>query len=353
MRIYKRIGCAFDEEGNYLDGVVGAYFAEEMAWLSQQADVNKINVRINSGGGNVLDGYAIVSSILNCSVPVDTYIDGLAASMAAVIAVCGKKCMMADYGTFMIHEVQGDDKKVVTLFTETINTILTKRCGMGSEQVGEMMKKETWMNAEECLKMGFIDKIVNSDKKVNVANNATLEERLLVYNEILTPTNKMKEIAKSLGLPENATEAEIVNAINALNTKKTNAENEATALKTEKVQAENAAKEARKVKATVFANSLKEKGILTNEAEVNSAIENAATSENSLSLLERMASVKTGKEHVNVFDKNQATNAGTSTGVDSWTFDDWSKKNPNGLLNMQKTEPEKFQKLYENKYGKK
>src|SRR4051812_21409466 len=94
----------YDQIGG--QGINGRDFANEIERL--QSTAKKINVRINSPGGSVLEGYAIVSAILNSSVPVDTYIDGLAASIAGVIAMAGQRVFIKDYGTLMLHNPYGD-----------------------------------------------------------------------------------------------------------------------------------------------------------------------------------------------------------------------------------------------------
>ena len=105
INLHGPIGDYVDNSGNLVSGISGSSFANEMQYL--QNNCSKINVRINSIGGNVIDGYSIVSAILNSVVRCDTYIDGLAASIAGVIAVAGKKCYMADFGTLMIHNPSG------------------------------------------------------------------------------------------------------------------------------------------------------------------------------------------------------------------------------------------------------
>ncbi|QQR95611.1 MAG: Clp protease ClpP [Bacteroidota bacterium] len=67
----------------------------------------KINVRINSGGGDVFDGITIYNALKNSKAEINTYIDGVAASMASVIALAGSKIYMSRYAQLMIHRVSG------------------------------------------------------------------------------------------------------------------------------------------------------------------------------------------------------------------------------------------------------
>ena len=72
-----------------------------------EASHNQINVRINSGGGDVFEGITIYNTLKNSSSEVHIYIDGLAASMASVIALAGSKIFMSRYAQLMIHRVSG------------------------------------------------------------------------------------------------------------------------------------------------------------------------------------------------------------------------------------------------------
>lgn len=76
MRLYGTIGSRVD----------GDYFAHELASLDRD-DFDQIHIRMNSPGGNVFQGMSIVSAILSMNTPVCVHIDGIAASMAAVVAV--------------------------------------------------------------------------------------------------------------------------------------------------------------------------------------------------------------------------------------------------------------------------
>ena len=63
-----------------------------------------LDLHINSPGGDVTQGYSIISVILTMKTPINVYIVGIAASMAAVIAICGKNVYMYDYSRLMIHD---------------------------------------------------------------------------------------------------------------------------------------------------------------------------------------------------------------------------------------------------------
>src|SRR5436190_12026813 len=62
----------------------------------------QINVRINSGGGDVFEGITIYNTLKNSSSTIHIYIDGVAASMASIIALAGTKIFMSRYAQLMI-----------------------------------------------------------------------------------------------------------------------------------------------------------------------------------------------------------------------------------------------------------
>lgn len=333
-----------------MDGINGVDFANEMEYLQDKC--KKINVRINSSGGSVIDGYSIVSSILNSKVPVHCYIDGLAASMAANIAVSGKKCYMAAYGLFMIHEAKGSDPLIASYFSSTINTLLAARTNKSMDEIAVMMKAETWMNAEECLSQGIIDEIVTSNKPVKKpATTASVEEMYAIYNEIITkPINNMKQINASLKLAENATELEVVNAIASKDAELVNVKNENTALKAELAAIEVAKKDALKTKATNLANKAFEDKKITEE-EKAPLIENASASEGAYSLVENMlAKISTDKKAAGVLPTNAKTIIDEKRA--NWKWSDWSKNDPKGLEKMQNESPALFELLYNNEFPK-
>jgi hypothetical protein len=173
-----------------------------------------------------MDGMNIYSAILKTTTPVDTYNVGIAASTAGWIFAAGRKRYMADYAKLMMHNPytdSGDASKSLNEFQDSIITMLEKRCKMTYNQVQELMQRETWIDAKEAETLGLSDKTENSDelnkKRINAANST--KELWAISNSILKSKtiNKMTNVAKKLGLPENATEADCENAIDALLTK--------------------------------------------------------------------------------------------------------------------------------------
>ena len=352
MLLYSQIGDSIDENGNVVYGISGSSFANELQWLQTQC--KSISVRINSVGGSVLDGYSVVSAILSCKVPCNTYIDGLAASIAGVIALAGKKCYMMDYGTLMLHNPSGgNDKAVAELVKQTLVTLISNRCSKTAEEISVMMDTETWLTSSEALNSGFVDEVISSGKKIRMKQDS-LYNMAIVYNKLINPKkNTMNKVTDFLKLKNEASEEEVISAIESKEAIIASKEEEISALNTRlKVyeDAEKAAKEAAlediKNKAIALVNKGKEDGkIKEDEVEglVSLAITNFVVVENMLS---KISNVK--KNENKVFDFNVKNASGEVEDRSKWTFSDWSKNDSKGLLEMQNSFPEQFDSLIKN-----
>ena len=95
----------YGDIGEYGDGVRSGDIAREL--LEAEALTGKVDVRINSNGGEVYSGIAIFNALKNSKADITIYVDGIAASMASVIALCGKPVQMSRYARLMLHSVQG------------------------------------------------------------------------------------------------------------------------------------------------------------------------------------------------------------------------------------------------------
>lgn len=353
--LYDQIGSDIDANGNIVYGIDGSSFANEMQYL--QTVCKKINVRINSIGGNVLDGYSIVSAILNSTVRVDTYIDGLAASIAGVIAIAGKKCYMMDYGTMMLHNPSGgNDQAVLGLVKNTLVTLFSNRTSKTAEEITVMMDKETWLSASEALNMGLVDEVVSSNKKIRIKQGESLFNVAKIYNKLLIKKPKMEAVANILKLKNDAAEHEIVTAIASKDSEIIGLK-ESNQLLCEKIknleEKELAAKTAMeleaKERATTLVNKAFEDGKLKEEEKqstISLAIANFSAVENMLS---KISNIKISEKVFNIKDVAKKVTNGVD--VSTWNIRDWEKKNPKGLAELKNNSPEEYNELF--KYYKK
>lgn len=130
----------------------------------------KINLRINSPGGYVNEGNAIYNALRRHPAEVTTYIDGMAASIASVVAMAGRRIIMAANSTMMIHDpwtiIAGNSRDLVKeaavldKLKETIVGTYVARTGIEGVKVAQMMADETWFTAQEAVAQKFADEVL-------------------------------------------------------------------------------------------------------------------------------------------------------------------------------------------------
>lgn len=149
--------------------------------LDENADAENINIYINSCGGSISEGIAIFNQLKRHKAKKTVYIDAFACSIASVIAMAGDKIIMPVNSVLMIHNASSiaygnaeelrkaaDDLDVLSEMIR--NTYVEKSNGkLTSEQVADMMNKETFITAEKALEYGLIDEVSNKSDSVETA----------------------------------------------------------------------------------------------------------------------------------------------------------------------------------------
>ena len=161
----------YDEISEY--GVDAKSMVEQIRDLGE---VDEIDLHINSPGGLVSDGIAIYNQIKRTNARVTTYVDGLAASIASVIALAGDEIIMAEGALLMIHdpwtialgnaEDLRKEAEVLDQHRDTILGIYESRTGLDPITLIDLMAAETWMTGEEAVELGFATAV---EGKVKVA----------------------------------------------------------------------------------------------------------------------------------------------------------------------------------------
>lgn len=134
------------------------------SFLKDLEGVEEINLHINSGGGSVFAGIAIYNMIKRHSAKVTAYIDGIAASIASVIACAADKIVMPKNATFMVHkpsngyfwtsmnadELRKDAEILDTCQKTILATYMTKaKEGVTEDTINNLINAETWMVGSE------------------------------------------------------------------------------------------------------------------------------------------------------------------------------------------------------------
>ena len=129
----------------------------------------RLNVRVNSPGGSVFDGVAIYNALCQHEGGVVTTVEGLAASIASIIALAGKTVRMATNASFMIHNpwtlAYGDatamrkTADMLDVVKETLLNTYEARSKKKREAIADAMDEETWMTASVAKQWGFVDEV--------------------------------------------------------------------------------------------------------------------------------------------------------------------------------------------------
>ncbi len=205
----------------------GHDFARELNWLGQNYD--EIKVRINSTGGSISMGLSIVAEMLASPATIIAQVDGIAASMAAVILAAADKVIINDYAKVMVHSpyyidengekvknLSSKDQKSLSMLKDTLINLLSKR-GISTDEVSRMMKTDTWFTADEAFTAKLVDEIATTGRKAELAAIAPLQLVAKLTDELHTNNLlQMKKVIAKLGLAENATEDQVVEAIGKL-----------------------------------------------------------------------------------------------------------------------------------------
>lgn len=169
------------------DGFWGEVTAKDFAnELKESEDAETINVRINSPGGDVFAGQAIYSMLKRCKSKIVVYIDGLAASIASLVAMAGETVIMPKNSMMMIHKpwtfVAGnanDMRQTAETLDKVEKSILTAyvdKTGLNEDEISKLLEAETWLNATEAKEKGFCDEIEETEIK------ASLKDGFLMIN---------------------------------------------------------------------------------------------------------------------------------------------------------------------------
>ena len=187
----------FNDIGTF--GVSAQSFVEEI----KEYEGKELAIHINSLGGEVFDGMAIYSIIQRRKAKTTVYIEGIAASIASVIALAADEVIMSENSLLMIHNAwggtQGDASEmrkqadVLDKITNEIAEIYVKKTNLPYDEIIRLMSEETWLTAEEAVAMGFVDSIsepikVAAKYDVSKFKNITMEK----VEKTLSINNKKK-----------------------------------------------------------------------------------------------------------------------------------------------------------------
>lgn len=186
-----------------------------------EANGEEIEVEINSPGGSIFAGSEIYTALRSYQGNKKIRIVGLAGSAASVIAEAGES-EISPTGMYMVHNVQsgarGDYRamehqgEVLRAANQSIANAYIDKTGMSSDELLALMDKETWLNAQQAVDYGFVDKVMFQDSRIPLTNSIggippeTIEK---LRNLIKNPGNKATDFFNAENLEKQKAEARL------------------------------------------------------------------------------------------------------------------------------------------------
>jgi ATP-dependent protease ClpP protease subunit len=339
-----------------------AAFMQRLNAAAAKAD--EIELHVHSGGGDVFEGNIIYNAIAHSRKPVDVYVDGLAASMASVIMLAGRKVYMAKNAFVMIHSPRtftsgvADDLEREAALLRSLEAqfieVYSAKTGKKAEDAAEWLKGDNWFNAAEALAEKLIDGITEStginpkvpEKELKKTAAAALPGKLAaMYAPIINYKNFNSEMDKQTiiaryglaGVTAESSDADIYAALD----RKTQDEKAAKEAAVAALAAEKEKRITAKVDAAIAA-----KKITALQKEQFIAIGKGAGAEALQTALDAIRTAPSITSQI-------AGGGGEKTPPNraDWDWDRWQKEDAAGLEVLAKAEPDTFKALYKKKYG--
>ena len=184
--------------------------------LEEHAGVTQINLYINSMGGSVLEGYGIYSQLKRHPAKKTCYVDGFACSIASIIACAADQVIVYPNSMMMIHQMvdcvcgNADQLREAAAALDKImegnrQVYLDKSGGKMSEaELVTMLKAETWLTAQDCLKYGLADELrasggMEAQKAASLMEKANADLKKQIARRLL-----LLQTAQGIGEPKPA-----------------------------------------------------------------------------------------------------------------------------------------------------
>lgn len=153
--------------------------------LNAMGDVDEVIVNINSNGGDVFSGVAIYNMLRRHKAHITINIDGLAASIASVIAMAGDTVNMPGNAMLMVHnawtEIAGDSNtfkkqadSLERINSVVFNSYVDKNPDIDHALLRQCMDEETWFTAKDAKELGLVDNITKSTRVAAAVTSAML-----------------------------------------------------------------------------------------------------------------------------------------------------------------------------------
>jgi len=186
------------EDTLYVYGVIGADFwgdgvpASDFVKAVRQSTAGRLNVRINSPGGDVFEGVAMAQALRDFKGETVAYVDGMAASAATFLTTAAGKTLMAKGSMLMVHQAwtvaignSTDLTTMASLLDKIDNQIAEQyaaKSGVTVDQAKAWMAAETWFSDTEAVAAGLADGLQGDDGEEQGAGDGSAENRAKQWN---------------------------------------------------------------------------------------------------------------------------------------------------------------------------
>lgn len=321
---------------------------------------------VNSEGGEVIQGSALFNYLDRTDIDVEWVVDGVAASMMAMLISNPKhRVKAAKYASFMYHRVQGscygnsDEVRNLAAMIDTFEKSLVDMMASRMKVDAASVKKEFftdgldhWMNAEEAMRRGLVDEIITgknitpSPKELVSSKDVFnfYNKQLINYkqNQKSMITNKA-EIGKLLNIAEaEVSDDTVMTAVKNVLKSNSELQNQLKAVKDENANLKNQIGELNNAKV----KSLIDKAIADKKFGEDERDSYTRLANTDFELAEKMIGKMKGVERI----VDHLDTEHESEEEKDWTFDDYHKKGK--LENLKKTNKEKYNKLYKTRFGR-
>lgn len=129
-----------------------------------------IFLNIQSYGGNIFSGLSAMDTIMKSRIPINTIVDGCAASAATLMSVVGHKRYIREHSYILIHQLSSvfwgnyeqlkDDMHNSDKFMQMIKKIYKRHTKIPMKKLDEILKHDIWFDAEEAVRYRLVDEII-------------------------------------------------------------------------------------------------------------------------------------------------------------------------------------------------
>ncbi len=350
----------------YLYGIIGRGLDIDANALIQEIEMHRKNgatsfiFYVNSDGGEVAQGSALFNYLDRTDIEVTWVVDGIAASMMAVLITNPKhKVKAARYAKFMYHRVCGyvygnsDETRaaadMMENFENTLVDMMSARMGISSDEIRATYFDgiDHWLSADEAVMAGLCDEIINTDKNIKELENITDSRSAFNYynNQIINlkqqNMDEVKEFAAVLNMAETSSERDVLEGVRSVVNERTNLRQELEAERAKVTALTNQVKAMESAKVVALIDSaIADKRIGEDDREAYTKLAEQDF-ENTEKILNRMKPVERIKDQLSKKKENEEE-AG-------WDFDKYHR---NGRLeNLKNNNPERYAELYKAKFG--